>query len=282
MKPIYAYTDYRTYLREFYDERKRTSRNFSYRYFSAKAGIKSPVFLKLVIDGKRNLTEVMIRRFITALELSKKQSDYFRHLVYFNQAKTAEQKQEHYRVCKNMQGLVNEHIVRNDQYDYFNNWYTSVVREIICLYDFGDDYTLIGRCIIPPITAVQVKKSIDLLLRLKMISKEKDGSYHQTHSAITTGSEVTALAVRSFNRTMLEKAIAALDRFGTSQRYVTSQTLGVSPAAYDIIVQEIQEFQERIATIVNRDERSSTVVQLCLQLFPLSKNVADSCGENKT
>ncbi len=275
MKSIYAYADYRIYLKEYYDEKKRVTRNFSYRYFSSKAGIKSPVFLKLVIDGKRNLTEVMIRRFITALELSKKQSDFFRHLVLFNQAKTAEQKQEHYRVCKSMQGLVNEHVVTNDQYDYFNNWYTSVVREIICLYNFNDEYAQIGQCIIPPITAAQVKKSIDLLLRLKMIAKGKDGMYRQIHRAITTGSEVTAVAVRSFNRSMLEKAISALDHFTPSQRYVTSQTLGVSATAYDVIVQEIQEFQERITAIVNQDERSSKVCQLCVQLFPMSKSTAE-------
>ena len=280
MKSIYSYTDYRIFLGEYYEEKKKVTRNFSFRYFSAKAGIKSPVFLKLVIDGKRNLTEMMIRRFITALELSKKQATFFRNLVLFNQAKTAEQKQEHYRICKNMQGLVNEHLLKNDQYDYFNKWYTPVVREIICLYDFQDNFALIGQCIIPPVTPVQVKKAIELLLRLKMISKENDGTYRQTHSAITTGSEVTALAVRSFNRTMLEKASDALDRFATSQRFITSQTLGVSQTAYDLLVQEIQVFQERVTAIVSQDENSSKVCQLCVQLFPLSKNPVDFEGES--
>ena len=180
MKSIYSYNDYRSFLGDYYVEKKKITRNFSFRYFSAKAGIKSPVFLRLVIDGKRNLTEMMIRRFITALELPKKQATFFRHMVLFNQAKTVEQKQEHYRICKSMRGLVTEHLLKNDQFDYFNKWYTSVVREIICLYDFQDNFTLIGQCIIPPVTPVQVKKAIELLLRLNMISKELTDKINNT------------------------------------------------------------------------------------------------------
>ncbi len=273
MKPLYSYLDYRKYLSDFYAEKKRTKRYFSYRYFSARAGIKSPVLLKLVIDGKRNLTPLMIDRFCKAIELSPKQSRFFRHLVLFNQSKSADEKQAHYHTIKSMQNLVQERLLGNDQYDYLNKWYTPAIREIVSLFNFKDDFALIAKCIEPPITASQAKKSVELLLRLKMLSKKKDGLYIQTDSAITTGSEVAALAARSFNRSMLENAIKALDTFDPSQRYITCQTLGVSKAVYDVIVQEIQSFQERVATIVNQDKESSKVCQLNIQLFPLSKEL---------
>jgi len=52
---VYAYLDYRAFLRDYYAERKAASRAFSYRAFSKRAGVSAPNYLKLVIDGKRSL-----------------------------------------------------------------------------------------------------------------------------------------------------------------------------------------------------------------------------------
>jgi uncharacterized protein (TIGR02147 family) len=95
MKPVFEYIDYRRYLRDYYAENKKSKKYFSYRYFSSRAGIKSPVFLKLIIENKRNLTRPMIEKFCKALDLNNKEALYFRHLVLFNQGKTAQEKQEH-------------------------------------------------------------------------------------------------------------------------------------------------------------------------------------------
>ena len=46
---IYQYQDYRQYLRDYYREQKQAKRNFSYRYFSEKAGINASAFLYYVI-----------------------------------------------------------------------------------------------------------------------------------------------------------------------------------------------------------------------------------------
>lgn len=54
MKPIVEYLDYRMYMREFYEERKRTSA-FTWREFSKLAGFSSSGYLKLVCDGKTRL-----------------------------------------------------------------------------------------------------------------------------------------------------------------------------------------------------------------------------------
>jgi uncharacterized protein (TIGR02147 family) len=52
MQEVYKYIDYRRYLADYYADRKKHQRYFSYRFFAGQAGVKSPVFLKQVIDGK--------------------------------------------------------------------------------------------------------------------------------------------------------------------------------------------------------------------------------------
>ena len=51
MKPITEYQDYRLYMQDYYDEKKRLSA-FSWRDFSHAAGFSSPTYLKLVCEGK--------------------------------------------------------------------------------------------------------------------------------------------------------------------------------------------------------------------------------------
>jgi uncharacterized protein (TIGR02147 family) len=52
---VYRYLDYRAFLRDFYEAKKAKSRTFSYRAFSKRAGVASPNYLKLVIEGQRSL-----------------------------------------------------------------------------------------------------------------------------------------------------------------------------------------------------------------------------------
>lgn len=92
---VFGYTDYRTYLRDFYDFRKDGQHGYSYRTFSKSAGFASPNILKLVVDGERNISPEAVQKFVKALGLKGQMADYFATLVRLNQAKTDVDK-EHY------------------------------------------------------------------------------------------------------------------------------------------------------------------------------------------
>ena len=66
---VFAYLDYRAYLRDYYTSRKAQGASFSFRSFSRKAKLRSPNYLKLVMDGARNLTAEMAARFAQACGL---------------------------------------------------------------------------------------------------------------------------------------------------------------------------------------------------------------------
>ena len=273
MKPIFKYIDYRVFLEDYYSEKKATMRCFSYRYFLQKAGVKSPVFFKQVIEGKRNLTGPIIEKFIPALSLNKKEAVFFRNLVLFNQAKTAAEKQEHYSVMLSMMDYVSEHQLSSDTYGYFEKWYVSIIRELVCLYDFKDDLNAIANSVVPPITVSETRKAIDLLLRLNLIVKLDDGSYRQTNAAVVSSDPMVALARRSFNSEMLLLAKNANETVSPEERNISGITMGISNACYEVLLAEMAAFKERVKVIVSQDGRSSRVYQLNLQLFPLSRDV---------
>ena len=95
---VYEYLDYRQFLLDWYEMMKAETTFFSYRYFAQKAGINSSGFLKLVIEGKRNLTDIIAEKFIYAIKLWGKDGDYFRSLVRYNQCRSPEEKMIYYKL----------------------------------------------------------------------------------------------------------------------------------------------------------------------------------------
>jgi len=96
MLHIKDYIDYRKFLKEFYENKKRGFKNYSYRIFCQKAEINSPSFYNQVQRGERNIGPKMIESFIKGLELKFSDADYFRDLVCYCQSKEPCQKKNYY------------------------------------------------------------------------------------------------------------------------------------------------------------------------------------------
>lgn len=275
MKPIFTYLNYRTYLRDYYEEQKRISRKFSYRYFALRANIKAASLLREVISGSRNLTDQMALKFSKGIKFTPKEERYFCNLVKFNQAKTEREKQEYYAILLSFNKSVVENPIHKDQYEYFSNWYHSAIRELVAdkPEDISPEY--IAENLIPGIKKSEAKKSIDLLFRLKMIKVDDGGIIRQSETHITSGTteenEMMTLKRREFNGEMIELAALANKKISPSERNVSGLTLGVSPEAYDSLIAELAQFKERVLNIVSNDSEKGRAYQLNFQLFPLSK-----------
>ena len=256
MKSIFEYIDYRKYLSDFYEDRKKNSRAFSHRYFARKAGVSSPTLLKQVIDGDRNLSAAMIEKFARGLDLKGKEEIYFRNLVRFNQSATAGEKQEYYTVLRSMMHLVDEKVLSTGFYDYFSNWYNPVLRELVCLYDFGEDYTRMAAMVHPKISPGQAKKAIDLLVKLKLIQRDPNtGRWVQKDPALASENQVVSLALRNFNRKMMENALSAQDAFNMHRRHISGLTFSCSEELYQVLNMEILAFKERIVIFFRSDKK---------------------------
>lgn len=89
---IYSYEDFRKYLKDFYESQKKENRGYSYQKFSEDAGIKSPNYLKIIIDGQRNLSIEGVQKFAKALSLNFNETVYFENLVLLAQSEDEDSK----------------------------------------------------------------------------------------------------------------------------------------------------------------------------------------------
>ena len=270
MKPVMEYQNYRVYIRDFYAERKVRS-GFTWRDFAKAAGYSSPVFLKLVCDGKSNLSEVGVERVASAMGLVGVDLQYFRLLVEFNQEKDSAKKKIVFKKMREVAKEGSMEIVGEDQFDYYESWVNPVVREMAPQMGDATPAKIAEKLAFETQTA-EVKKALSLLQKVGLLRKGERG-YEQAAKSITTGNlEVASLSVREMHRQMGELAVRALDEIPMNERDISGLTLGVSENAFYRISQEIADFRRRISSIVMEDAGENRVYRLNVQLFPLTKD----------
>ena len=266
---IFNYIDYRQYLRDYYAFMKKSTSYFSHRYFAQKADIRSPNFLKNVMEGKKNLTKESVLKFAHALGLRKKEVEYFENMVFFDQSKTSDKKQYYYERMKLFSKSVVKATIEEEQVGYFAQWYHCLVRELVVIRDYQDNWLKFAGDLRPRITPAQARKSVDLLLKLGLVRKKSDGTYEQTAKNVTAGSKpVDVMVIRNYHKQALENAKKSLDSFPVNERNCSSLVMSLSKETYKDIVEEIDEFRNRITLIANKSEGSDRVYKLAVQLFP--------------
>src|SRR3989338_1384416 len=97
MESLFAYTDYRLYLKDYFQKNKQIDRGFSLRALAEAAGFRARDFLLRVMRGDRNLGPEGARMLSKSMGFKGKKSDYFLALVEFNQAECNADKERIYR-----------------------------------------------------------------------------------------------------------------------------------------------------------------------------------------
>ncbi len=268
---IFEYQNYRLYLKDFYEEQKSIHKGFSYRSFSAKAGINASAFLYYIIQGKRNLTQSSILKISQAIGHSKEESEYFENLVYFNQAQTITEKTLYYNNVLSVRKPLEINKIGKEQYEYYATWFNSVIRELITFYPFSGNYAKLAEFISPPITPKQAQQSVELLEKLGFIERDTDGLYHQTSSIIAVHPKpIDSYIITKFQQEMLKKALESYDRFDVHNVLGASTTFSISKATFELMKSRIREFRRELAALANIDTAPDQVFQLTVNFFPVS------------
>lgn len=271
MISVFNYQDYREYLQAFMQDKCQHGHGYSVRAFLKKAEIANPSYFKQIVESKRNLTEPTLTRFLQALQLKSAEADYFCALVRFNQAKNSPEKQFQYARMRELAGQVKVRTVGERSFGFYEKWYIPVLRELVCMHPNPNNMAELGRCLQPSVPASEVREAIKRLLDLGFIEKTPLGTYRQMAALLTTGFEVHSMAVRQFNKQMVEHAAQSLDRVPVTQRSVSGVTMAISEATYSQINAELHQMQDRILQLVENDPQADRVYQLNMLLFPVSK-----------
>lgn len=273
MKQITEYMDYRAYMRDFYEERKRSS-VFSWREFAKLAGFSSSGYLKLVCDGKTRLSRVGAVKVATAMDLVGFHYEFFLLLVEFCDAVNEDARMAALTQLQNLAKENNVRVMGAEAFDYYKSWVNPVVRELAPIMP-GAKPSDIAKMCVPEVTAGEVRNALTLMENAGILQKEESGHFKQTDKGVSGDPLSVSVAMRALQRQMAQLAIEAADTFPGTERHVSGLTFGADDETFAKLVAELENFRKRIVSIISGVKDYNRVYRLNLQFFPLSQKKED-------
>ncbi len=268
---VFEYLDYRAFLRAHYESEKQRRPVFSHRFFSRAAGLRSPNFLKLVMDGERNLGPETVPKFVHALGLTGEAATFFSDLVSFNQADTVAEKNRAFERISASRRFRSARRIEGELFRYLSYWYYPAIRELAARADFQENAKWIASRLRPKVSPADADAALKLLLSLGLLVRDdQTGKIVRGEPTITTEHQVTTLASRNYHRQMLERASASIETVKPIHRDLAALTVCVSPETAAVVKQRIHRFREELTQICDADTAGTVVFQLNVQWFPLS------------
>ena len=267
MKSVTEYEDYRMYMQDYYNERKRVS-SFSWREYTRASGFTSPTYLKLVCEGKTRLSPQGAEKVGAAMNLAGFELEYFKTMVTYCHAKTDPERKEAYEAMLELASNNKVKVVDGDAFRYFESWVHPVVRELAPVMSGATPGDIARRCC-QGVSAGDIRNSLDFMVKAGLLKKNGD-AYVQADKHLKSSSSIVSMALRSMHREMATFAKEAINRFAPSERNFTGLTMGISAEDYKQILQELDTCRKKIAQIALNSRGTERVYRLNLQLFPLT------------
>ncbi len=269
---VLKYTNYRVYLRDYYEFKKKTVPAFSLRFFAEKAGLSSHAHLKLTIDGKRNITKNTVIKLIHGLGLENQRAAYFESLVFFNQAQTDADKQVYYAQLLKASPRSKLHKMDKAQFRIFREWHHSAILEMVALKDFRPIPDWISKRLRGAVTPAQVTESLKLLVELGLLVKTANG-YRQRDPLITTDDEVQDLMVKMYHLQMLKLSANMISDLPAAERDISALTFSIRREDFPNLKKHLQLMRKELLDFSAKAGEAEDVVQVNIQLYPLTRGV---------
>lgn len=269
---IFDYSDYRTFLSDFYTGRKEKNPNYSHRVFAQQAGLSSPSHLLMIINGSRNLSTKTIPKFVEGLKLKGQEASYFELLIQYNQSENLEQKSRYFGEMMAMRSIHKSlHPLEKERFEFLSKWYIVAIYVLVDLKNFDPHPNWIVKKLGGKITPLEAKEALGTLLRLGFLVETEKG-LKQAQGAITVPDDTKAVGVYNYHQSMLKLASEALRVLPVPEREAAGVTLAIPKAKLQQIKDRIREFRKEINQLASSLEDPTDIYQLNIQFFPLSES----------
>ncbi len=268
---IARYTCYRAFLRDFFEYKKSLRSGFSYRQFATLVGLKSPNYLQLVIQEKRNLTETTGRRLAEALKLNAKEVNYFEALI---RLQNAENDEDRVKAHKNVHACLKKllaQFVQEDASEVLNKWYHLLVRELVLLNDFEPSGLYISQRLNGVISVEEAERSFKFLLNSGYL-KQESGQYLQCEPVLDTGIDIfNHDFMQEYHAQTLKVWAQNISKLGYTNQELGLLNIPIPKNKLGELQEKMRQFQDEIIGWAQNQKDCDEIVQLGTYLMHFEK-----------
>ncbi|MFS4459130.1 TIGR02147 family protein [Bdellovibrio sp. HCB2-146] len=282
--PVLAdYMNYRQFLSAFYQFKRKASRgslrSYNYAVFSAAANIKSPNYLKMIIEGKRNLSDDMIGKFGKALGFNKDLTEEFRLLVHFTQATDPADRNmylkklsEHRVAMKLKSGEIDK-----KTWEKVPNWVAWIIYAMVDQEGVTFDTASLKKVLRGKASEDEIDHALTTLLNSGELRRdEATGELKKSRNLIESPEEVPVALVRKLQSQLMYLGLESLYQDQPMDREFGTLTMSLTKSEFEEIKFKLRQMRKALNkdnSIARMKEKGERVYQLNIQLFPVTNAV---------
>lgn len=281
MVTIFAYTDYRLYLRAELAERTRANPAYSLRGMARQLGVQGSQLSK-VINGKANFSSEAASRVAQKLRLAENELDYFCTLVQLAAddgpiaRERAVGRLNALRPAEPGRAIYDLSV---DHHRQISDWYHSAILQLADLRGFELTAESAAREL--GVSRLQVEVALERLERLGLLSRDARGKWKRIPEDIQLiHTPETSAALKTFFLQMLEKAGDAVEAQPFGQRLSSYQTISMPVSALPEAEKLMDRFTEELLALARSHGGAEHVYHLMVHLFDLTPSLGRRPGKS--
>lgn len=268
---VLKFTDYRVYLNEFHQGRKRSRTGWSYSVWSKKLGLKSPSALLMILKGQRNPSESLVNSLNHYFQHPPREAQYFADLV-----KLEKQKKDPRLSVLLMEKLARQQgegtfrQVNLEMFSALSNWYFYAIREMVRMNGFQENPNWIAKKLRHRVSPTQVSQALGTLLHLNLLGRDESGRLYATDEHIETVPQTASEAVRRYHEQTLDNVKSSLNSVPISDRELVATCFPMRSSSMALAKSRLQQFLNSFCDELE-DRQGDVLYGLQLSLIPLTR-----------
>jgi uncharacterized protein (TIGR02147 family) len=265
---ISTYRCYRLFLKDLFAFKQFVNPSFSRRRFAQIAGFKSPNYLQLIIDGKRNLSESTAASLAKAFKFNNFEKELFLALVKKTSARNEKEVQEaeRFRLLA-IKKFVSKKMP-SEQAQILSEWYHMLVRELVLLPNFQPTGTWISKKLFDLVTPEQAEKSLRLLLQSGFLVQE-NGSYKIVDPVLTAETaHFKDTYLKKYHSDTLKIWSQSLEKMSDTQKEAVILNIPIDSKKIPELNKKINTFLDELIGWLQDEKNADQVIQLGTYVIP--------------
>jgi uncharacterized protein (TIGR02147 family) len=267
---VYNYSNYKTFLKTYFEEKKKTNSNFSLRVWARMLNLGGPSTLSMILNGVRHPGINLLDKLNQYFNFSEPRRHYFELLVRLAKANNGNAIHIMERL-KEIHPDKSFHMLDTETFNVISKWYFYAIREMIHLADFREDYEWITKKLGGKIKPKDAEYAINTMLKVGVLERDlQTKKLVISKKRITTTQDIASEAIKRFHLQMIDRAKESIREVPVEERDNSASTLTINKSKIKDAKQLITHFSRELCKLLEAEKGNATY-QLNIQFFPLTK-----------
>lgn len=259
--------DYRALLRDYFAEKKKCNPRWSYAVWARHLGLRSPSMLHMILHGSRHPGEKLTRKIATSMKMTEVESKYFEDLVRAARC----HKDPHLaailleRIERSWSG--DSRKISEQTFASINKWYHYVLRELIRMPFFREDYSALKKGFTFPIDEETLRGGVKNLIEAGLLVRDATMKLILSDSHIETENDIPSETLKRFHEQALSNARISIREVAPQNREITGTTFPIKLSSVPRAKELIRRFQNDLCDLIE-DQNGNAIFHLEIALYP--------------